>query len=131
LFLLAGDFLRVFPLIAREMTNERSVVPICSAMGFAFVLKETGCDRHLVQLLLRPVRAVRWLLIPGGVAIGYLVNTTVVSQSSTAAAVGPVLVPLLLAAGTPPLIAGATLLLGASMGGELFNPGSVEIVTLA
>src|SRR5205085_2915583 len=55
----------------------------------------------------------------------------IVSQSSTAATVGPVLVPLVLAAGYSPLVAGSLLLLGASMGGELFNPGAVEIVTLA
>lgn len=34
--------------------NEKSVVPICTAMGFAYVLRHTGCDKHLVHLLLRP-----------------------------------------------------------------------------
>jgi DcuC family C4-dicarboxylate transporter len=38
---------------------------------------------------------------------------------------------LLQASGIEPALAGATLLLGASMGGELFNPGAVEIRTLA
>lgn len=131
LFALAENFPPYFSIIAQQMTNERTVVPICSAMGFAFVLKRTGCDQHLIHLLLQPLSRVQPLLIPGGIAVAYLVNTTVVSQSSTAAAVGPVLVPLLLAAGLSPLTAGAALMLGASMGGELFNPGSVEIVTLA
>src|SRR4051794_1059610 len=31
-------------------SNEKFVVPICSAMGFAYVLRETGCDKHLVHL---------------------------------------------------------------------------------
>src|SRR5436853_241521 len=44
---------------------------------------------------------------------------------------GPVMVPILLAAGFSPVTAGALLLIGASMGGELFNPGAVEVVTLA
>jgi DcuC family C4-dicarboxylate transporter len=37
------------------------------------------------------------------------------------------LVPLLRAGGLGPISAGAILLLGSSMGGELFNPGSVEM----
>jgi DcuC family C4-dicarboxylate transporter len=131
LFALAGQFPQFFVVLAREMANERTIVPICSAMGFAYVMKITECDRHLVHLLVRPLRAFRALLIPGGVMVAYLVNTTVVSQSSTAATVGPVLLPLLAAAEVSPMTAGALLLLGASMGGELFNPGSVEITTLA
>ncbi|WP_460200604.1 hypothetical protein [Scytonema sp. NUACC21] len=53
------------------------------------------------------------------------------SQSSTAAIVGTVLLPLLQAVGIEPVIAGSLLLLGSSMGGELFNPGAVEMVKLA
>jgi DcuC family C4-dicarboxylate transporter len=106
-------------------------VPICSALGFAYVLRLTGCDKHLVQLLVRPLRRVRMLLVPGGIAAGYLVNSAVVSQTGAAAVVGPILVPLLRAGGFSAATAGGLLLLGCSMGGELFNPGAVEIVTLA
>ena len=44
---------------------------------------------------------------------------------------GPVLIPLLRAGGVRPATAGAILLLGSSMGGELFNPGAVEVRKLA
>ena len=44
---------------------------------------------------------------------------------------GPILVPLLAAGGLGPISAGAILLLGSSMGGELFNPGAVEMRKLA
>jgi DcuC family C4-dicarboxylate transporter len=71
------------------------------------------------------------LLIPGGIAAGYLINTTIVSQAGTAAVLGPVLIPLLRAGGLGAASAGAILLLGSSMGGELFNPGAVEIAKLA
>ncbi|MFO0825685.1 MAG: hypothetical protein U0792_21620 [Gemmataceae bacterium] len=40
-------------------SNEKFVVPICSAMGFAYVLRHTGCERHLVLLLVKPLRRVR------------------------------------------------------------------------
>lgn len=131
LFAWAGNPLGFFVKLGEEMTNLRTVVPICSAMGFAFVLNLTGCDKHLVHLLVRPLRRVRFLLIPGGVAAGFFVNTAIVSQAGTAAVVGPVLLPLLRAAGFSPVTGGSLLLLGASVGGELFNPSAVENVTLA
>ncbi len=131
LFVIAGQVPRMILLIAKEMANPGTIVPIGAALGFAYVLRLTGCDEHLVQLLLRPLRRVRWLLIPGGIASGYLVNTVIVSQTGAAAVLGPVLVPLILAAGMSPITAGSVLLLGCSMGGELNNPGAVEVVTLS
>lgn len=131
LFGLNGRWGTMLGLIARELSNPRTIVPIGSAVGFAFVLKRTGCDQHLVHLLIRPLKIARVLLIPGGVAAGYLVNSAVVSQTGAAAVLGPVLVPVLRAAGVSPVTAGSVLLLGCSMGGELYNPGAVEIVTLA
>ena len=131
LFGVAGKWSSFVTEFTTEMVNPRTVVPICSAWGFARILKLTECDQHLVRLLLRPLRAARWLLVPGGVAVCFIVNTAVVSQTGTASIVGPLLVPLLLASGFGPVTAGAVLLLGSSMGGELFNPGAVELATLA
>jgi DcuC family C4-dicarboxylate transporter len=131
LFLATGTMPQMLERMVAEMANPKTVVPIGAAMGFAFVLRNTGCDRHLVELLLVPVRRVRPLLIPGGIAAGYLINTTIVSQAGTASVLGPILLPLLRAGGLAPAHAGAVLLLGASMGGELFNPGAVEMQKLA
>ena len=132
LFILAGQFPELLIKMAAEMANPETVVPICSALGFAYVLRLTGCDQHLVQALLKPLRLplFRFLLIPGGIAVAYLVNTTIVSQTGVAAVVGPILIPLLRANGLAAETAGSLLLLGSSMGGELFNPGAVEIGTL-
>jgi DcuC family C4-dicarboxylate transporter len=110
-----------------EMANPGTVVPICAALGFAYVMRITECDQHLVRLLLRPLNRMRVLLVPGGIVAGYVVNTTIVSQTGTAAVLGPILIPLLRAGGIAPATAGAILLLGSSMGGELFNPGAVEM----
>jgi DcuC family C4-dicarboxylate transporter len=131
LFLAAGRPAQMVTKVAAEMANPATVVPICSAMGFAYVLRLTECDQHLVLLLLRPLRRMRALLIPGGIIAGYLINTTIVSQAGTAAVLGPVLIPLLRAGGLSAAASGAVLLLGSSMGGELFNPGAVEIAKLA
>ncbi|HEX4612944.1 MAG TPA: hypothetical protein VH092_32440, partial [Urbifossiella sp.] len=112
-------------------SNEKFVVPICSAMGFAYVLRHTGCERHLVLLLVAPLRSVRVLLVPGVVLVGFLVNIPVISQTSTAVCIGPVVVPLMRAAGYSFATIGACLLLGASVGGELLNPGAPELLTVA
>jgi DcuC family C4-dicarboxylate transporter len=115
---------------ARGMTKPESVVPICTAMGFAYVCKFTRCDAHLVHLLVSPLRYLRPLMIPGGIAVAFIVNSAIVSQTSTVAVVGPVLIPLLLAGGVSKRTAGALLLLGGSMGGELLNPAAVEVTAI-
>jgi DcuC family C4-dicarboxylate transporter len=111
-------------------SNEKFVVPICAAMGFAYVLRHTGCERHLVLLLVAPLRRVKWLLVPGVIGVGFLVNIPVISQTSTAVCIGPVVVPLMRAAGYSMATIGACLLLGASVGGELLNPGAPELLTV-
>jgi DcuC family C4-dicarboxylate transporter len=130
-FLATGHAAEMLAKVVAEMANPGTVVPICSAMGFAYVLRVTECDQHLVELLMQPLRPWRALLIPGGIASGYLINTTIVSQAGTAAVLGPILIPLLRAGGLRAPSAGAILLLGSSAGGELFNPGAVEIRKLA
>src|SRR3954462_942852 len=67
----ASTIAGLFYEFATQMANPTFVVPICSAMGFAYVCKQTGCDAHLVQMLCRPLRRVRWLLVPGGVAVAF------------------------------------------------------------
>jgi DcuC family C4-dicarboxylate transporter len=131
LFLATRHSTTMITKIVAEMANPGTVVPICSAVGFAYVLRSTGCDQHLVQLLLRPLRQAQLLLIPGGMIAGYVVNSTIVSQAGTAAVLGPILIPLLRASGLSATTAGAILLLGSSAGGELFNPGAVEMRKLA
>ncbi len=127
---LADDPLRAVRIFLATFSSEQFVIPICTAMGFAYVLRQTECDLHLVRLLSAPVRRVRPLLVPGTVVIGFLVNIPIVSQTSTAVTVGPVLLPLLRAAGVSPLTSGAALLLGSSIGGELLNQGAPEYQTI-
>jgi DcuC family C4-dicarboxylate transporter len=128
--LLARKPLVITDTFARAMVASM-VAPICAAMGFAMVMTATGCDKHLVHLLLRPLRRARLLILPGGILVAYVVNMAISSQTSTAAALGPILVPLLLAAGYSPTVAGAALLLGASFGGDLLNPGAQDVQAIA
>lgn len=128
---LAGGYL---PDVSRKFfdtfSGEAYVIPICSAMGFAYVLKLTECDQHLVRVLVAPVRRVRFLIVPGVVLAGFVTNVPVLSQTSVSVCLGAVVVPVMRAAGFHPLVIGSALLLGASVGGELFNPGAPELNTV-
>lgn len=130
LSLLGGNPLAVLDTFGRSMVAAM-VAPICAAMGFAAVLGATGCDRHLVHLLLAPLRRARWAVLPGGIAAAYLVNLAIPSQASVAAMLGPILIPLITAAGRNAATAGAALVLGASFGGDLLNPAAQDVQALA
>ena len=67
----------VFDVFLAEMGNGKTIGPICSAMGYAFVLKATGSDRVMVQLFLAPARKARWLLIPVGCITGFVANIAI------------------------------------------------------
>ena len=68
------------------LADATSIIPICSAMGFAFVLKAFECDKHLVEALSRPLLYAKWLVVPGTILIGFVVNITIISQTSTSLA---------------------------------------------
>ncbi len=129
--LLAGQPAMVVREFLNTFSSEKFVIPICTAMGFAYVLKHTGCDDQLVRLLVAPVRRVRVLMVPGVILVGFIVNVPIISQTSVAVCLGAVVVPLMRAAGFSAATIGATLLLGASVGGELFNPGAPELNTVS
>ena len=129
--LITGSLDIVFREFLGTFSSEQFVTPICSAMGFAYVLKETECDKHLVGALIVPLRRVRFLLLPGVVVVGFIVNIPLISQTSTAVCLGTVVIPLLRAAGFSPLSIGAALVLGSSIGGELLNPGAPELLSVS
>ena len=62
--------------------------------------------------------------------LGFVVNISLISQTSVAVTIGPVLLPLLIAAEISPITAGGALLLGSSIGGEMLNPGAPEYTTV-
>jgi C4-dicarboxylate transporter, DcuC family len=133
LFGIMGDMLHLFKKLISEFTKAETVIPLLAALGFAHVIRHTGADTHLVRLLIRPLRW-RWakpLLIPASIGICYWMNMIIVSQTSVAAIVGPLLIPLLQAKGFPAAMIGSTLLLGSSLGGESLNPAASMNATLA
>ena len=127
---LAGQPMLFLDTFGRAMVSGL-VAPICISMGFAATLTVSGCDRHMVLALSRILRSAGPVLVPACVAAAYFCNLAIPSQASTAAAVGPVLFPLMLGAGLTPPQAAAMLILGCSFGGDLLNPASQDVMALA
>ena len=111
------------------MTKAGLIKAICASMGFAFVMKFTECDRALVNLLTRPLGNIGFLLIPLVVALTYFINIAIPSAAGCSAAVGATLIPVMMAAGVKPEMAGAAVFAG-TFGGVL-SPGSAHNVFVA
>ena len=120
----AGKYTMAFDTFTNSMVNKGLVPVVCSVMGFAFVMKYTQCDIHLVHLLVDKIKKAKCILIPAAVIITWLVNIALPSAAGCGAAVGIVLIPLLIKAGVHPVIAGSTILAGTW--GSVLNPGTVH-----
>jgi DcuC family C4-dicarboxylate transporter len=118
---LSGQPFAAFDAFAASMVNGGLIQAICSVMGFAFVMKMTGCDQHLIHLLANGLKKVRPILIPGATLATFAINIALPSAAGTAAAVGAVFIPILISAGIHPAIAGAAVWAGTF--GSMLNPG--------
>ena len=106
---------------AKSMTNASLIMAICGAMGFAFVVTHTSCDRHLVSLLAAPLKKLGILLIPACTAVTFFVNIAIPSAAGCAAAVGATFIPVMIRSGIRPAAAGAAVLMGTY--GSILSPG--------
>ena len=113
---------------AKMMTTPTLGQSILSAMGFACLLSLTGCDRHLVQLMVRPLKRLGLFLIPVCTIVTLLVNTAIPSAGGCAAAVGATLIPVMIRSGITPVGAAASVLAGTI--GSFLNPGSPHQVLI-
>lgn len=120
----SGKTATAFTSFSKAMVNEGLVVTICTVMGFAYVMKLTKCDLHLVHLLAGFLTKFRMILIPGTVLITFVINIALVSAAGCAAAVGAILIPALMSVGIHPAVAASAVLAGTW--GSVFSPGSVQ-----
>ncbi|EGO65847.1 C4-dicarboxylate transporter DcuC [Acetonema longum] len=121
---IAGKVPDVIDAFAKAMINGGLVPVICTVMGFAFVMKYTGCDKHMVQFLTGGITRMQAILIPASVMITFAINIALPSAAGCSAAVGAILIPTLIKAGVHPAIAGSAILAG-TYGGTL-SPGSAH-----
>lgn len=110
-----------FTAFSDRMVSSSLIQAICSSMGFAYVMKYTKCDMHLVQVLSKVLTRLGFFLIPAAVIVTYFINIAIPSAAGCAAAVGATLIPLLIAARIHPAIAGGAVLCGTI--GSMLSPG--------
>ena len=110
---------------SHAMLETKLFESIIAVMGFAMVMKATECDKHLINLLIKPLRKAGAFLIPGSVLVTFFINISITSSAGCSAAVGSILIPLMMAAGIHPAIAGACIYAGTY--GAMFNPGYPQV----
>lgn len=113
--------LAAFDAFAKTMVTGGLIQAICSVMGFALVMKATECDRHLINLVANGLQKVRPILIPGAMLGTFAINIALPSAAGVSAAVGAIFIPILIASGVHPAIAGAAVFGGTF--GSMLNPG--------
>lgn len=103
---------------------------ITASMAFAFVMEVTKCDRHLVHLLAKGLQKLGPMLIPGAVLATAFVHISIPSAAGCVAAVGPVLIPILIGGGVHPAMAASTVFAG-TFGATMLHPGFHQNVVIA
>jgi len=126
----AGEPMAGFKAFSAAIANSRLLEPIVASMGFAFVLKCTKCDEHLVHLLAKGLKKAGPVIVPGAVLVTAFINTSVTSASGCSAAVGAILIPLLMKSGVHPAMAGAAVFAG-TYGSPHLNPGFAQVIVVA
>lgn len=121
--------METFKAFEKSMTNAGLIAPILSVMGFAFVMKLTECDKHLVHMIAGGVTKVRFALIPATVLATFCVNIAMTSAAGTSAAVGSILIPVLMGAGIHPAVAAAAVFGGTF--GSAMSPANTHINIVA
>ena len=127
--ILAGKPLMAFNAFSSRMVFGGLIEPILSVMGFAYVMKVTKCDAHLINLLANGLKRVRIILIPGSVLATAFINVSLASAAGVSAAVGAILIPMLIATGVRPALAAAAVFGGTF--GSMLSPGNTHNVFVA
>lgn len=126
---IAMDPMAAFNGMSKGMTAKTMILNICSVMGFAFTMRYTKCDIHLGQALAKPLGRMQLFLVPGAALCTFLVNIALPSCSGTSAAVGSVVIPLLMSLGVHPAMAAGACMMGTF--GEMLSPGMLHNVYVA
>ena len=122
--IIGGKPMAALDAFAKSMTNAGLITSVCSCMGFAWCMKYTGCDKHLVVAIGKVLKKMGFLLIPGATLATFVVNIAIPSAAGCSAAVGVIFIPILMAAGVHPAMAAAAVKSGTY--GSMLNPGLVH-----
>ena len=118
---LGGKPMAALDAFAKSMTSAGLITSVCSCMGFAWCMKYTGCDKHLVVAIGKVLKKLGFLLIPGATLATFIVNIAIPSAAGCSAAVGVIFIPIMMSAGVHPAMAAAAVKSGTY--GSMLNPG--------
>lgn len=122
--LLSNNVLGAIDEFGKAMVNSSVVTVTCTAMGFAFVMKHTACDKHMVNLITKTLGNLKGLLIPISILVTFFVNMAMTSAAGTAAAAGALLIPMMMKSGIHPVAAATAVFAGTW--GNVFSLGSTH-----
>lgn len=122
--IIAGKPLAALDAFAKSMTSAGLITSVCSCMGFAWCMKYTGCDKHLVVAIGKVLKKLGFLLIPGATLATFIINIAIPSAAGCSAAVGVIFIPIMMSAGIHPAMAAAAVKSGTY--GSMLNPGLVH-----
>ena len=123
--IIAGKTMFAGKAFVAAMTNPL-LTTICSIMGFAFCMKMTKCDEHMVKALTGGLKRFPLLLIPGAVVVTWIINIPLTSAAGCSAAVGAILIPALINSGVRPEMAASAVFAGTW--GSVISPGNAHNV---
>ncbi|AXX88237.1 C4-dicarboxylate transporter, DcuC family [Malaciobacter marinus] len=119
--LVALEPMTAFNAFANRMATNGLIQAICSVLGFAAVVKITGCDKHMINMLAGILKRTGIFLVPVATLLTFTINIAVPSASGCAAAIGAIFIPLLIHSGVSPVMAAAAVFSGTY--GSILSPG--------
>ncbi|MEH7355122.1 C4-dicarboxylate transporter DcuC [Neobacillus drentensis] len=120
--IIAGKPMSALNAFSENMVTSSLIQAILSVMGFAYVLKFTECDKHLVSLVAGGLKKTGMFLVPLATIGTFLINIALPSAAGTAAAVGAIFIPVMIGAGIHPAMAATAVFAGTF--GSMLNPGT-------
>lgn len=110
-----------FAAFEKAMTNAGLIQTILSVMGFAYVMKLTKCDAHLVNMMVGALSSVRVIIVPAVALVTAFINISLSSAAGVSAAVGAIMIPLMMSLGVHPAMAASAVMAGTF--GSMLSPG--------
>lgn len=110
-----------FAAFEKAMTNAGLIKTILSVMGFAYVMKLTKCDAHLVNMMVGTLSNVRVIIVPAVALVTAFINISLSSAAGVSAAVGAIMIPLMMSLGVSPAMAASAVMAGTF--GSMLSPG--------
>ena len=118
---LSGELVPAINAFIKQFNNVGLVNTICTVLGFSYVMSYTKCADHLIAVVTGVLKHCRFVIVPAAMIVTFCLNIALPSAAGVSAAVGTLLIPLLLAMRVTPAMAGSAVFLGTW--GSVLSPG--------